>query len=184
MLSATRQLAPDRVARGKMPEGSIKTRSQVRSAASIQAPESEVRVSAVGSPTASPRSGIDELLVQARSGLHRLGPEAAFAAIAHGAVLVDIRPLEQRIIEGEVPGAILISRNVLEWRLDPGSDARIPALASPDRQIIVMCSEGYASSLAAASLRQLGLAEATDLDGGFRAWQAAGLPTRPAQSLA
>jgi rhodanese-related sulfurtransferase len=146
-------------------------------------------VSGVGFTPVSPEPiadvpGIDELLAQARSGLRRLGPAAAFAALADGALLVDIRPLEQRIIEGEVPGAILIGRNVLEWRLDPRSSARIPALASAEMQIIVMCSEGYASSLAAASLRQLGLARATDLDGGFRAWQAAGLPTRPAQSLA
>ncbi len=82
-----------------------------------------------------------------------------------------------------MPGAIIISRNVLEWRLDPRSDARIPALARSDLQFIVMCSEGYASTLAAASLRRIGLPEATDLEGGFRAWQAAGLPTRPAQSL-
>ncbi len=98
--------------------------------------------------------------------------------------LVDIRPLEQRIVEGEVPGAILIGRNVLEWRLDPASEARIPALARADSRIIVMCSEGYASTLAATSLRRIGLAEATDLEGGFQAWKAAGLPTRPAQSLA
>lgn len=98
-------------------------------------------------------------------------------------VLVDIRPLEQRILEGEIPGAIIIGCNVLEWRLDPRSEARIPALARSDKRIIVMCSEGYASTLAASSLRRIGLAEATDLDGGFRAWQAAGLPTRPAQVL-
>jgi len=127
--------------------------------------------------------GIDELLAEARSGLRRLRPEAALAAVTDGAVLVDIRPLEQRIVEGEVPGAIIIGRNVLEWRLDPRSEARIPALARSDMQIIVMCSQGYASTLAAASLRRIGLTEATDLDGGFQAWRAAGLPTRPAQSL-
>jgi rhodanese-related sulfurtransferase/predicted metal-dependent enzyme (double-stranded beta helix superfamily) len=123
------------------------------------------------------------LLAEARSGLARLRPEAAFAALTDGAALVDIRPLEQRIVEGEVPGAILIGRNVLEWRLDPRSEARIPALARADARIIVMCSQGYASTLAAASLRRIGLYEATDLEGGFQAWQAAGLPTRPAQSL-
>jgi rhodanese-related sulfurtransferase/predicted metal-dependent enzyme (double-stranded beta helix superfamily) len=132
-------------------------------------------------PSGAP--GIDELLAEARSGLRRLRPEAAFAALTDGAVLVDIRPLEQRIIEGEIPGAIIIGRNVLEWRLDPRSEARIPALARADKRIIVLCSEGYASTLAASSLRRIGLAEATDLDGGFRAWQAAGLPTRPAQVL-
>jgi rhodanese-related sulfurtransferase len=132
-------------------------------------------------PADSP--GIDELMAEARGGLVRLRPEAALAAVTDGAVLVDIRPLEQRIVEGEVPGAIVISRNVLEWRLDPSSEARIPALARADTRIIVMCSQGYASSLAAATLRRIGLREATDLDGGFQQWKAAGLPTRPAESL-
>jgi rhodanese-related sulfurtransferase/predicted metal-dependent enzyme (double-stranded beta helix superfamily) len=127
--------------------------------------------------------GIDRLLAEARSGLERLRPEAAMAALTDGAVLVDIRPLEQRIVEGEVPGAIIIGRNVLEWRLDPRSDARIPTLARPDARVIVMCSQGYASTLAAASLRRIGLSRTTDLDGGFQAWKAAGLPARPAQSL-
>jgi rhodanese-related sulfurtransferase/predicted metal-dependent enzyme (double-stranded beta helix superfamily) len=127
--------------------------------------------------------GIDELLAGARSGFARLRPEAAFAVLTDGAVLVDIRPLEERIAEGEVPGAIIIGRNVLEWRLDPRSEARIPALARADAQIIVMCSEGYASTLAAATLRRIGLRQATDLDGGFQAWKAAGLPTRSAQPL-
>lgn len=123
---------------------------------------------------------VDELLAEVRSGLARLGAEAAFAAVADGAVLVDIRPVEQRTEEGEVPGAVVIARNVLEWRLDPRSDARIPALARSDAHIIVMCSEGYASSFAAASLRAIGLQRATDLDGGFQAWRRAGLPTRAA----
>jgi rhodanese-related sulfurtransferase/predicted metal-dependent enzyme (double-stranded beta helix superfamily) len=130
-----------------------------------------------GAPT------IDELLAEARGGLRRLRPEAAFAALTDGAVLVDIRPLEQRIVEGEVPGAIIIGRNVLEWRLDVRSEARIPALARPDTRVIVMCSQGYASSFAASSLRRIGITDATDLDGGFQAWQAAGLPTTPAQAL-
>jgi len=125
--------------------------------------------------------GIDELLAEARSGLTRLRPEAALAALTNGAVLVDIRPLEQRAADGEVPGAVIIGRNVLEWRLDPRSEARIPGLARADAQIIVMCAEGYSSTLAAATLRRIGLREATDLDGGFHAWKAAGLPTRPAQ---
>ena len=126
---------------------------------------------------------IDELLAEARSGMRRLRAEAALAAVTDGAVIVDIRPLETRIVEGEVPGAIIIGRNVLEWRFDPRSEARIPALARPDARLIVMCSEGYASTLAAASLRRLGLLEATYLEGGFQAWKAADLPTRPAQSL-
>jgi len=127
--------------------------------------------------------GIDELLAEARSARARLRPEAAFAAVTDGAVLVDIRSLEQRIVEGEIPGAIIIGRNVLEWRLDPRSEARIPALARHDARVIVVCSEGYASTLAAASLRRIGLYEATDLEGGFQGWSAAGLPTRPAQLL-
>ena len=126
---------------------------------------------------------IDELLAEARGSLRRLRPEAAFAALTDGAVLVDIRPLEQRIVEGEVPGAIIISRNVLEWRFDPRSEARIPALARPETRVIVMCSQGYASSFAASSLRRIGVADATDLEGGFQAWQAAGLPTQAARAL-
>ena len=143
-----------------------------------QATASAARLTFDALPGSAP--GIDELLAEARSGLTRLRPEAAFAAITDGAVLVDIRPQEQRNAEGEVPGAIIIGRNVLEWRLDPGSEAKIPALARPDIRAIVMCSQGYASSLAATSLRRLGLHEVTDLDGGFQAWRAAGLPTRPA----
>ncbi len=131
----------------------------------------------VGAPS------IDQFLAEARNGLERMRPEAALAALTDGAVLVDIRSLEQRIVEGEIPGAIIIGRNVLEWRLDPRSDARIPALARTDARIIVMCSEGYASVLAATSLRRIGLRRATYLEGGFQAWRAAGLPTRPAQSL-
>jgi rhodanese-related sulfurtransferase len=122
---------------------------------------------------------IDEKLAQTRTSLVRLGPLAAASAVADGAVLVDIRPIEQRIEEGEVPGAVIIARNVLEWRLDPRSDARIPALAKSGAHVIVMCSEGYASSLAAASLRSIGIRRATDLDGGFKAWLNAGLPTAP-----
>jgi rhodanese-related sulfurtransferase/predicted metal-dependent enzyme (double-stranded beta helix superfamily) len=146
-----------------------------------KATASAARLTSDSLPDGAP--GIDELLAEARSGLRRLRPEAAFAALTDGAVLVDIRPLEQRIVEGEVPGAIIIGRNVLEWRLDPRSEARIPALARSDMQIIVMCSEGYASSLAAASLRRLGISEATDLQGGYQAWKASGLPVRAAQSL-
>ena len=143
------------------------------------APASAATLTFESLPAGAP--SIDELLAEARSGLARLRPETAFAVLTDGAALVDIRPLEQRIAEGEVPGAIIIGRNVLEWRLDPRSEARIPALARADAQIIVMCLEGYASTLAAATLRRIGLREATDLDGGFQAWKAAGLPTRPAQ---
>jgi len=126
---------------------------------------------------------IDEILAAARSRLQRLGPAQAREAASGGAVLVDIRPQAQRAAEGEIPGALLIERNVLEWRLDPASGARLP-IARYDLQVIVVCSEGYTSSLAAAALRDLGLSRATDLDGGFRAWQAAGLPVTPASAPA
>jgi rhodanese-related sulfurtransferase len=118
---------------------------------------------------------VDQLLAEARPRLHRLEPRQASAAARDGALLVDIRPAAQRAAEGEIPGALLVERNVLEWRLDPASAARLPQ-ASYDLRVIVVCSEGYTSSLAAAALQDLGLSGATDLAGGFRAWQAAGLP--------
>jgi rhodanese-related sulfurtransferase len=96
-----------------------------------------------------------------------------------GALLVDIRPQAQRAAEGELPGALVVERNVLEWRLDPASDARLPEAGDYRRPVIVVCSEGYASSLAAASLQDLGLVNATDLAGGFRAWAGSGLPVTP-----
>jgi rhodanese-related sulfurtransferase len=121
--------------------------------------------------------GVDDLLAAARARLQRLTPLEAAAAAERGALLVDTRPLQQRRDEGEIPGALVIERNHLEWRLDPTSDARIPEAVDHDVEVIVVCSEGYSSSLAAASLQDLGLHRATDLDGGFRAWRAAGLPT-------
>ena len=96
-------------------------------------------------------------------------------AVAAGAVLVDIRPAAQRAAEGEIPGALIVERNVLEWRFDPASAARLPQ-AGYDLQVVIFCSEGYTSSLAAAALQDLGIRRATDLAGGFLAWQAAGLP--------
>jgi rhodanese-related sulfurtransferase len=122
---------------------------------------------------------ISQVLEQARSRLDRLGPAQAWAAMQAGALLVDIRPQAQRAAEGQVPGALVIERNVLEWRLDPASDARLPVAGSYDLHVIVMCSAGYTSSLAAASLQDLGLSAATDLDGGFQAWARAGLPVEP-----
>jgi rhodanese-related sulfurtransferase len=121
--------------------------------------------------------GIDEILRTARTRLTRLDPHAVHRAMANGAVLVDIRPAAQRAEYGEIPGAIVIERNVLEWRLDPRSDARLSFAGSYALEVIVTCQEGYTSSLAAAALQDLGLHRATDLDGGFAAWQAAGLPT-------
>ncbi|HWN29052.1 MAG TPA: rhodanese-like domain-containing protein [Actinomycetospora sp.] len=124
-------------------------------------------------------STIGDVLARARARLHRLDPRDAAAAVDDGALLVDIRPGWQRLDEGTVPGALVIERNHLEWRLDPTSDARIAEATDHDRQWIVLCSEGYTSSLAAAALQDLGLHRATDVDGGFRAWAAAGLPTAP-----
>jgi rhodanese-related sulfurtransferase len=120
---------------------------------------------------------IDEILAQARDRLERLEPGAAHREIADGALLVDIRPAAQRAAEGEVPDALIVERNVLEWRFDPASGARLPQATGYDVKVIVICSEGYTSSLAAAALHDLGLTRATDVVGGFRAWSAAGLPT-------
>jgi rhodanese-related sulfurtransferase len=120
---------------------------------------------------------IAEVLAGARARLVRLRPAEAQRAVTGGALLVDIRPMAQRLAEGEIPGAAMIERNVLEWRLDPASAARLRE-ASYDLHVILFCSEGYASSLAAASLQDLGVWRATDLDGGIRAWQEAGLPVR------
>jgi rhodanese-related sulfurtransferase len=122
---------------------------------------------------------IDEILSDARERLVRTPVEQAYAEVSDGAaVLVDIRPAAQRATEGEFAGALVIERNVLEWRFDPQSDARIPEATGYDARVIVACSEGYTSSLAAAALQDLGLRRATDLVGGFKAWQAAGYPTR------
>jgi rhodanese-related sulfurtransferase len=120
---------------------------------------------------------VDELLAAARETLDRVSPHRAAAAVAEGALLVDIRPDAQRRREGEIPGATLIERNVLEWRLAPSSAHRIDEVDEPGRVVVIVCSEGYASSLAAASLQLLGLRGATDLIGGFHAWEAKGLPT-------
>ena len=129
----------------------------------------------------SKRRSIDRVLTDARGRLTRVGPEQAALLRAGGGLLVDIRPSEQRAREGEIPGALLVERNVLEWRLDPASDHRLGVVTSYEQPIVIVCSEGYASSLAAASLQDLGLVNATDLAGGFRAWEAAGLPVRRAR---
>lgn len=121
---------------------------------------------------------VDQMLVHARSRLRRLTPMQAYDAVAVGALLVDIRPGWQRAVEGEVPGALLVERNHLEWRFDPECEARLPQATGYDLQVIVLCSEGYTSSLAAAALQTLGLHNATDVIGGFRAWTAYGPPPR------
>ena len=125
-------------------------------------------------------SGIEKLLTRARSRLRRLSPAEAHEEVATtGAVLVDIRPEGQRAIEGAIPGALIVERNVLEWRFDPTSSARLAAATDYGVRVIVFCSEGYSSSLAAAALQDLGLWSATDLIGGFHAWHAFGLPIVP-----
>jgi rhodanese-related sulfurtransferase len=123
-----------------------------------------------------PGRSIDEILHEARRGLQRVGPAEACEAVGSGALLVDIRPEAQRAREGSVPGALLVERNVLEWRFDPRSAARLPEATGYDIQVIIMCSEGYTSSLAAAALQDIGLANATDVAGGFHAWAQSGLP--------
>ncbi|MDQ1480630.1 MAG: hypothetical protein QOI44_1491 [Actinomycetota bacterium] len=122
-----------------------------------------------------PRS-VDELVEAARASLQRVTPIEARDAARNGALLVDTRPSELRARDGTIPGALVIDRNVLEWRLDPASPHRISEITSHDQQVILFCDEGYASSLAAHSLQELGLRNATDLVGGIQAWKAAGLP--------
>ena len=114
---------------------------------------------------------IDALLAAARRGLDRVHPADLAAEVSRGALVVDTRPVEQRTLDGHLPGAVVLDRNVLEWRLDPTSPHRIPEMTDPHRRVILVCNEGYSSSLAAATLQMLGLHRATDLVGGFQAWQ-------------
>jgi rhodanese-related sulfurtransferase/predicted metal-dependent enzyme (double-stranded beta helix superfamily) len=123
------------------------------------------------------RLNVDQVLAAARAQLHRLSPEDAYKAVAKtGAVLVDIRPDSQRDAEGTIVGALIVERNVLEWRFDPASSSRLSVANNHELPVIVFCSEGYTSSLAAAALKDLGLWRATDIVGGFKAWRAKGLP--------
>ena len=126
--------------------------------------------------------GIDELLEESRRGTARLTPHEVVDAAARGALVVDIRTERQRREQGEFPGAVVIDRTVLEWRLDPKSDDHIPEATDYDVEIVVVCRQGYSSSLAAATLRALGLQRATDLAGGVESWIEAGFPmaTAPA----
>lgn len=120
--------------------------------------------------------GIDVILEKARSGLHRVAPADVAAAVARGALVIDTRTDEQRRRQGTLPFGLVIDRTVLEWRLDPASPDRVPEATGYDLEIIVICRQGYSSSLAAASLRSLGLWRATDMIGGVQDWLAAGLP--------
>jgi rhodanese-related sulfurtransferase len=131
-----------------------------------------------GSRSAPP--SIDEILSEVRGRLSRVSPEDARARQREGALLVDIRYELLRRQDGTIPGALIVERNELEWRLDPQCDYRLPQAEHHDVEVLVLCDEGYASSLAALSLQQLGLHRATDVIGGFQAWAAAGLPvTQP-----
>ena len=121
----------------------------------------------------------DALVDEAREHIERVSPERAFEAQRGGALLVDIRPAQQRAKYGEVPGALIIERNVLEWRFDPTGDHRIPEVTSHAQHVLVLCQQGYASSFAAASLAALGFERPGDVIGGFDAWAEAGLPTKP-----
>jgi len=124
-------------------------------------------------PGDSPRTPtIDDLLFESRLGLERVHPSDLGAEMAAGALVVDTRPIDQRDRDGDLPGAVVIDRNVLEWRLDPASAHRLPIADDYARRIVVVCNEGYSSSLAAHTLQRLGLTRATDLIGGFQAWAA------------
>jgi rhodanese-related sulfurtransferase len=127
----------------------------------------------------SQRRTVHDLLADARARYRRLEPAAAFAAVQAGALLLDTRTDSQRRRDGEVPGALVIDRTVLEWRVDPASGAADPRIGSLDTPLVLLCNEGYSSSLAAASLLDLGATNVTDVVGGFQAWRAAGLPVRP-----
>lgn len=120
--------------------------------------------------------GIEESLASARCGVRRLSAEQTAQAAARGALIVDTRTETHRREQGELPGALVIDRTVLEWRLDPASPNRIPEATSYDLEVVVVCRQGYSSSLAVASLRSLGLHRTTDLAGGVEAWLAAGFP--------
>ena len=129
------------------------------------------------------RGGIDQLLEAARARLGRLGPREAQSAARAGGLIVDIRSEAQRSAQGLVPGAYFVARNVLEWRADPTCPHHDPVLAEVGGALILMCAQGFQSSLAAATLQDLGRANATDMEGGFERWRAEGLPVIPAKGV-
>lgn len=124
----------------------------------------------------SDRRTVNDLLAASRAKIDRLEPHAVLAATREGAIVIDTRCAEQRRETGTIPGSVHVPLSVLFWRLDPASGSEDPSLADPGRQVILVCAHGYSSSIAAATLRDLGFARASDIDGGFEAWQAAGLP--------
>jgi rhodanese-related sulfurtransferase len=116
------------------------------------------------------RAAVDALLEAAREGLDRVQPEDLAVEVASGALVIDIRPIEERQRDGDLPDALVVDRNVLEWRLDPTSPDHLPEMTDAGRRVVIVCNQGYSSSLAAATLRRLGLTRATDLTGGYQAW--------------
>ncbi len=163
------------------PEAGVPVRGPSASAVPGAAvPEHDAPEPAAPEPPVPGPVGIDELLERVRAGYERIGPAEAAEAAAAGALLVDIRYAALRERDGLIPGALVVERNELEWRLDPRGSHRAAEAVGHDLRIVVVCNEGYASSLAVASLRQLGLHRATDLIGGFQAWHAAGLPVASA----
>jgi rhodanese-related sulfurtransferase len=125
------------------------------------------------------QAGIDEFLARARERLRRLTPLEALEAVGVGGLIVDIRSERQRETQGFVPGAYFVERNVLEWRADPHCPHHDPVLTSVHGPLILMCAQGFQSSLAAANLQEIGLAQATDMEGGFERWRSEGLPVVP-----
>jgi rhodanese-related sulfurtransferase len=124
----------------------------------------------------SDRQTVNDLLAASRARIERLEPRAVLAATYEGAIVIDTRCAEQRRETGIIPGSVHVPLSVLYWRLDPASGSMDASLADPERQVILVCAHGYSSSIAAATLRDLGFVRASDIDGGFEAWQAAGLP--------
>jgi rhodanese-related sulfurtransferase/mannose-6-phosphate isomerase-like protein (cupin superfamily) len=142
-----------------------------------ETPDRGWHVQRIKDPNRTGALSIEQMLSAARAQLRRLSPDDAYDAVAKAeGILVDIRPESQRATEGSIPGALIVESNVLEWRFDPASSARLPVATDHDIHVIVFCSESYASSLAAAALQNLGLWRATDMIGGFHAWRATGLP--------
>jgi rhodanese-related sulfurtransferase len=128
----------------------------------------------------SHRLTVNDLVAASRARIARLDPHAARSAVDDGAILIDTRCAEQRRETGVIPGSIHVPLSVLYWRLDPSSGFNDPRVADPERQVILVCAHGYSSSLAAATLQDLGFSRATDVEGGFAAWQGAGLPIEAA----
>jgi rhodanese-related sulfurtransferase len=161
----------------ELAEGQLVPRERNPADTALARPNADIQKQKSAARTAGALS-IDLILSEARARLRRLSPEQASDALSNSnAILVDIRPEQQRAAEGTIDGAFVIERNVLEWRFDPTSSARLPIARDHDLHVIIFCSEGYTSSLAAAALQDLGLWRATDIVGGFKAWQARGLPT-------